>query len=153
MEEAVLAQALALLGRLALAAIVVGDRGLGRKELRVRRYRPRQDFVLRIDADFLAYGSAAPDGCVLATLLAAQPWLGAGRVVGWERGQEGPLPCRARALTATIRFSRPGRQADDQEAPLQFLELIPLDGSTDPRVLATTLPIDTLADAAGVARV
>jgi hypothetical protein len=152
-EEAVLGQALALLERLALAAILVGDRGLGRKELLIRLATRGQAFVFRIDPDITAYTPAAPEGDLLATLLAAQPWLGHGREVVWERGQEGPLLCRARALTATIRFSRSGRQADVQEATLQFLELVPLDGTTDPLALATTLPVATLADATGVARV
>jgi hypothetical protein len=40
-----------------------------------------------------------------------------------------------------------------QEATLQFLELVPCEGPTDRLVLATTLPLDTLADAIGVARV
>ncbi len=149
-EEAVLSQALALLARVGLAAIVVGDRGLGRKELLTQLASRGQDFVFRIDADITAFTSAAPDGQLLATLLADQPWLG--RVV-WDRGQEGPLPCRARAVTATIRFSRSGRRDDVQVATLQFLQLVPLEGPTDPLVLATTLPVDTLADAIGVARV
>ena len=106
--------------------------------------------MFRIDPDITAYTPAAPDGQVLATLLAEAGWLG--KVV-WDRGQEGPLLCRARAVTATIRFSRSGRVADVQEATLQFLELVPLAGPTDPLVLATTLPVDTLADAIGVARV
>jgi hypothetical protein len=149
-EEAVLCQAVALLARGALAAIVVGDRGLGRKELLIRLVSRQQDFVFRIDPDITAFTPAAPDGQVLALLLANACWLG--RVM-WDRGQEGLLPCRARAVTATIRFSRSGRLADVQEATVQFLELVPLEGLTDPLVLATTLPVDTLADAIGVARV
>jgi hypothetical protein len=149
-EEAVLYQAVALLERVALAAIVVGDRGLGRKELLIRLARRQQDFVFRIDPDIVAFTPAAPDGQVLARLLADACWLG--RVV-WDRGQEGRLPCRARAVAATIRFSRSGRLDDVQEATLQFLELVPLEGPTDPLVVATTLPVDTRADAIGVARV
>jgi len=71
----------------------------------------------------------------------------------WDRGQEGPLACRARTLTAATRFSRSGRQHDYQEATLHFIQLAPDDGPTDPLVLATTLPIATLADVKGVARV
>src|SRR5207249_9691471 len=110
-EEAVLCQALALLERVALAAIVVGDRGLGRKELLIRLATRHQPFVLRIDADLTAYTAAAPQGRLLAALLDEACWLG--RVV-WDRGQEGPLPCRARAVTATILFSRSGRIGDVQ---------------------------------------
>src|SRR5438093_6492624 len=82
-EEAVLCQALALLQRVALAAVVVGDRGLGRKELLIRLATRGQDFVFRIDADITAFTPAAPDGPLLATLLAEACWLG--RVV-WDRG-------------------------------------------------------------------
>lgn len=51
-EEAVLAAGLALLARLGWAAILVADRGLGRKELLVALAAQRQDFVIRVDADF-----------------------------------------------------------------------------------------------------
>jgi Transposase DDE domain len=149
-EETVLAAALAVLQRLSWAAIVVADRGLGRKELLVALVAQRQDFVIRVDADFTVYTAVAPDGALLGTVLATQPRLGD---VVWDRGQEGKLPCSARTCTATIRFSRTGRQTDYQEATLQFLELVPLDGTTDPLVLATTLPVDTLADLKGVVRV
>lgn len=152
-EEAVLFHALALLRRVRLAAIVVGDRALGRKELLVRLAQPAHAFVLWVDADITASSPAAPDGQVLAAPLAAQPWLGNGRAVVWDRGQEGPLLCRARTVRATIRFRRTGRQHDYQDATLQFLELVLLQGPTDPLVLATTMPVQTLADATGVARV
>jgi hypothetical protein len=149
-EEAVLGQALALLKRAALVAIVVGDRGLGRKELLIRLATREQDFVLRIDPDITAFTRTAPDGQGLTALLAAQPWLGH---LVWDRGQEGSLPCQARVVTATIRFSRSGRLDDVQAATLQFLELVPLQRPTAPLVLATTLPVATLADAIGIARV
>jgi hypothetical protein len=149
-EAAVLAGALAVLDRLAWAAIVVADRGLGRKEFLVALARQRRDLVIRVAADIAAATPDAPDGAPLATLLAAQPWRGE---LVWDRGQEGKLPCRARALQATIRFSRTGRQADSQEATLGFVELVPLDGATDPLVLATTLPVDTLAAIGGAVRV
>ncbi len=149
-EEAVLAAALAVLDRLGWTTIVVADRGLGRKELLVGLVAARRDLVIRIDPDITAFTPDAPDGALLATLLARQPELGA---VIWDRGQQGELPCRARALRATIRFSRTGRQDDVTAATLQFIGLVPDDGVTDPLVLATTLPIDTLADVTGVARV
>ena len=149
-EEAVLATALALLDRLGWAAIAVADRGLGRKELLIGLGAAGRDFGIRVDADITAFTPAAPDGALLASLLARQPDLGE---VLWDRGQEGELPCRARALRATIRFSRTGRQDDVTEAALQFVELVPVDGTTEPLVLATTLPVATRADATGVARV
>jgi hypothetical protein len=149
-EEAVLGAALAVLDRLGWAAIVVADRGLGRKELLVALVAAARDLVIRVDADITAFTRDAPDGALLATLLARQPELGE---VVWDRGQEGELPCRARALRATIRFSRTGRKGDVAEATLQFVELVPLDGATGPLVLATTLPVATLADAKGLARV
>ena len=149
-EETVLATALALLDRLRWAAIAVADRGLGRKELLVGLAAARRDFVIRVDADITAFTPQTPDGALLAALLAQQPALGQ---VVWDRGQEGALVCDARVLTATIRFSRTGRQADVATATLRFVELRPVDGTTDPLVLATTLPVLTLADVRGVARV
>jgi hypothetical protein len=87
---------------------------------------------------------------LLATLLDQQPNRG---TVIWDRGQEGPLRCQARTVTATIRFRRSGRQAEYQEATLPFVQLVPDDGTTDPLLLATTLPTATLADGKGVVRV
>ena len=43
------------------------------------------------------------------------------------------------------------RQHDYQDATLQFLALVPQDEAIAPLVLATTLPVQTLADARGVA--
>jgi hypothetical protein len=149
----VLAAALALRARVGWAAIVVADRGLGRKELLVAlatRWAQRRDFVIRVDADFTVFTAAYPEGDLLGTVLAAQPAVGE---VVWDRGQEGKLRCEARTVTATIRFSRTGRQHDYAEAPVHFVELVPLDGSTDPLVLATTLPVGRLADVTGVVRV
>ncbi len=71
----------------------------------------------------------------------------------WDQGQEGRLACRGRTLTATIRFSRTGRQGDDPKATLQFVPFVPRAGTTDPLVLATRLPVNTLADVMGVVRV
>ena len=76
-EEAVLAQALALLHRLGLRAIVLGDKGLGRKELIIRLATQEQDAVLRVDTDITVYPPDAPDGLLLAAALAQQPWRGA----------------------------------------------------------------------------
>jgi len=152
-EEAVLDAALALLERLGWAAILVADRGLGRKELLVALVAQGRDFVLRIDADITVYTAVTPDGAPLAVALAAQPWRGE---VVWDRGQEGALRCRARRLTATVRFSRTGRHTDYAAATLHVVELVPLDGQgghTQPLVLATTLPVATLADVKGVVRV
>jgi hypothetical protein len=149
-EEAVLAAAWALLERLGWAAILVADRAFGRKELLVALVTRRHGFAIRVDADFTVFTPAQPDGARLDVVLATQPVLGE---VVWDRGQEGTLPCEARPLTATIRFSRTGRLDDYREATLQFVELLPLDGVTDPLVLATTLPVATLADVKGVVRV
>jgi len=155
-EEAVLDAAWALLDRLGWAAILVADRAFGRKELLVAlvtRWVQRRDFVIRVDADFTVFPAPSPAdsaGALLGDVLAAHPVLGE---VVWDRGQEGKLRCEARAVTATIRFSRSGRQHDSTAATLQFVELLPLDGVTDPLVLATTLPVDALAAVQGVVRV
>ena len=149
-EEAVLSAAWALLERLGWPAILVADRGLGRKELLVALVTRRRDFVIRVDADITVYTPARPDGARLDTVLATQPVVGE---VVWDRGQEGTLRCAARTVTATIRFSRTGRQGDYAEATLQVVELLPLDGVTAPLVLATPLPVTTLADVKGIVRV
>jgi Transposase DDE domain len=149
-EEAVLHAGLALLERLGGAAIVVADRAFGRKELLVALVHARRDVVIRVDADFTVFTAGQPDGALLAAVLATQPVVGE---VVWDRGQEGTLRCEARVVSATIRFSRTGRQGDFTEAPLHFVELLPLDGVTDPLVLATTLSVDRLVDIEGVVRV
>jgi hypothetical protein len=149
-EEGVLAAAWALLARLGWAAILVADRAFGRKELLVALVRQRRAFVIRADADFTVRTAAAPDGALLDDAFAAQPVVGE---VAWDRGQEGTLRCEARTVTAAVRFSRTGRQDDYTEATLNFVELLPLDGVTDPLVLATTLPVATRADVKGVVRV
>jgi Transposase DDE domain len=152
-EEAVLAAALALLERLGWAAILVADRAFGRKELLVALVTQHRDFVIRVDADFTVFTPTHPTGttgALLETVLVTQPVVGE---VVWDRGQEGELRCEARRVTATIRFSRTGRRDDYREATLHFVELVPLDGVTDPLVLATTLPVDRLADVKGVVRV
>lgn len=70
----------------------------------------------------------------------------------WGRRQEGPRPRRARARRDTIRFSRTGRKDDAAEARLQVVEPVPLDATTDPLVLVTTLLVDPLVASRGSAR-
>jgi hypothetical protein len=152
-EGAVLDAALALLERLGWAGILVADRGFGRKELLVALVVQRQELVIRVDADFTVYPPEVPadaGGHLLADVLATRPVTGE---VVWDRGQEGTLRCEARTVTAAIRFSRTGRQHDYTAATLRFVELRPLDGVTDPLVLATTLPVEHLAGVRGVVRV
>jgi hypothetical protein len=148
-EEAVLAQALALLHRLGLRAIVLGDKGLGRKELIIRLANQDQDAVLRVDADITVYPSAAPAGLLLADALAQQPWRGE---VHWDRGAEGRVRCRLRTLRATIHFSRTGRKDDVQEATVHFVEAVPVAGLSESLVVATTLPVDTVAQVRALVR-
>jgi hypothetical protein len=149
-EAGVLAAAWALLERLGWAAILVADRGFGRKELLVALATQGREFVIRVDADVTVHSAAAPTGELLDAALAAQPVVGD---VVWDRGQEGTLLCQARTLTAAVRFSRTGRQTDYGEATLHFVELRPRDGATAPLVVATTLPVARLADVTGVVRV
>jgi hypothetical protein len=148
-EEAVLAQALALLQRVGLPAIVLGDKGLGRKELIIRLANQEQDAVLRVDPDITVHPPDTPDGLLLAAALARQPWRGA---VDWDRGAEGVLRCRLRTLRATIRFSRTGRKDDVQEATVNFVEAVPMAGPTESLVVATTLPVDTGAQVRAIVR-
>ena len=149
-EEAVLFQALHLLRRVGLDAIAVGDRGLGRKELVIRLVHKGQELIFRIDPDILVRAPDMKEEILLAELLARQPYLGE---VIWDRGEEGRLRCQVRKVRATIRFSRSGRKGDYQEAAVSFLELVPMGEGLDSLVLVTTLPVETLADAKGVARV
>jgi hypothetical protein len=148
-EEAVMGHALALLRRVGLAAIVVGDRGVGRKEFLIRLATQEQAAVLRVDPDITVYLPAASDGLLLTDALAQQPWQG---TVTWDRGEHGRLCCRLRTLRATIRFSRTGRKDDVQEATVTFVEAVPVQGPSDSLVLATTLPVETVAQARAVVR-
>jgi hypothetical protein len=147
-EDAVLGRALTLARALKLPSIVVGDRGLGRKERLIALATDAQDLVFRIDADITVLSGREPVPGLLTDLLKRQSWLGE---TVWDGGDDGPTRCRVRAARATIRFSRTGRQADVTEAILHFVELVPVDPDRDPLVLATTLPARTLADCKGVA--
>jgi hypothetical protein len=147
-EGAVIAQALVMLRALKLPSIVVGDRGLGRKELLIDLATRGQDFVVRIRPDIIALSRRGRVARELAALLAQQPWLGE---AVWDGGDDGPTRCRVRAARAAIRFSRTGQQADFTEASLNFVELVPQERPTESLVLATTLPARTLADCRGVA--
>jgi Transposase DDE domain len=147
-EEAVLGGALALARRWGLAPIAVGDRGLGRKELLIRLAQREQAYVFRVDPDIPLWEAAGQEWGALAVVLAQQPSWGE---AWWYGGEEGPVRCAVRVVRAAIRFSRTGRQADYTEATLNFVELWPLAGTRDPLVLATTLPVQNLADARGIA--
>ena len=145
-----LEQALAMLRALRLPSIAVGDRGLGRKEVRIDRATRDQDLVFRIDADITTLRGRRQAAMPLAELLGRQPWLGE---TLWDGGDDGPTRCPVRVARATIRFSRTGRQADSTAATLNVIELVPLAHDRASRVLATTLPAGTLAEGKGVARV
>ncbi len=144
-----LTQALGVLRRVGLDAVVIGDRGVGRKELIIRLAKQEQDAVLRVDPDSTVYPPAAPDGLLLADALAQQPWQGE---VEWDRGQQGRLRCRLHTLRAPIRFSRSGRKDDTQEATVTCVEAVPLDGQNESLVLATTLEVNTRGQARAVVR-
>jgi hypothetical protein len=131
-----------------LDPIVVGDRGLGRKELLIRLAQREQAYVFRVDPDITLWAADGQQRGSLAACLAQQaPWGEA----WWYGGEDGPVRCTVRVVRAALRFSRTGRQADYTEAPLNFVELRPLAGTRDPLVLATTLPVQHLADARGIA--
>jgi hypothetical protein len=149
-EEAVLEAALATTHRLGLDPIVVADRGVGRKALLIRLEQQHQLMALRIDADITVYHPTAREGMELAVLLARQPWLGE---VVWDRGSYGKLRCQARLVRGEIHYSVSGRKDDVEKAVLTFLDVVPQDGTTDPLVLATNLPIGGRFDAQGVTHV
>ncbi len=87
---------------------------------------------------------------ILAELRDAAPSFGE---VKGDFGEEGQLRCPVQTVRATIRFSRSERKADDQEATVNFLELGLGGEGRESLVLVTTLPVQTLADAKGVARI
>jgi hypothetical protein len=148
-EEAVVGQALAVLEHVGLEAIVLGDRGVGRKEFIIDLAQRDQEAILRVDADITVYPPDVPDGLLLADALAQQPWRGE---VTWDRGEQGRLRCRLRTLRATIRFTRTGRKGDVREATVNFVEAAPVDGQSEPLVLVTTLPVETVAQARAIVR-
>jgi hypothetical protein len=149
-EEAVIGMVRGLARRLGLRILLLGDRGLGRKELLIRLAQAEQAFVFRIDADIQVGPPDQPPDRLLAAYLAAQPPLGRAR---WQRGGEPALDCQVHAVRGTVRYSRTGRQTDYTEATLQFVAWQPEEPGHDPLVLATTLPVGTLQDAVGLARV
>jgi hypothetical protein len=148
-EEAVLAAALQTVDHLGLDAIIVADRGLGRKALLIQLAQQERDFVIRLDADITARHVRTGWEGELAALLAQQPWLGE---VVWDRGEAGKLVCRARKVRAEISYTT-GRKAATIRAWMTFLELAPVDGQHDPLVLATSFWVRTRTDAQGVAHI
>jgi len=149
-EEEVLDDALGALARLGLPALVVGDRGLGRKELLVGLAARTQPYVLRVDADINVRPLGEEAERPLAAALAEEAWRGA---VDWDRGEAGVLRCRLRWAWAVVRFNRTGRQADAREALACFVEAAPVGGREGPLVLATTLPVTSRVEAKGIVRV
>jgi len=90
-EEVVLAQALGVLRRVGLRAIVLGDSGLGRKELIIRLAQQQQDCVLRLDPAITVFPTPEDPGLLQADHLAQQPWRG--EVLSRPRaGGPGALP-------------------------------------------------------------
>ena len=77
---------------------VIGDRGLGRKELLIRLAHADQAYVFRVDPDILVGAPGTPPSERLDAYLARQPVLGRAR---WQRGSEPALDCTVRAATAT----------------------------------------------------
>lgn len=70
-EEAVLAAALGVVARLGCGAIIVADRGLGRKELLVRLVQQGRDLDIRVDPDSTVYTADHPNGGDLLVVLAS----------------------------------------------------------------------------------
>ncbi|GAC1654213.1 MAG: hypothetical protein NVS4B8_29420 [Herpetosiphon sp.] len=132
-EQAVLDAALAQLGEVGERAVVVADRGFGRKALLIHLANKQQPFVIRVDADITVRHLVTKYAGLLADLLAQREWLGE---VVWKRGERGRLRCRARRVRVEISYS-PGGKANRVQASMTFLEVVPLDGQTEPLVLAT----------------
>ncbi|GAC1518817.1 MAG: hypothetical protein NVS2B7_39960 [Herpetosiphon sp.] len=123
-EQAVLDAALAQLGEVGERAVVVADRGFGRKALLIHLANKQQPFVIRVDADITVRHLVTKYAGLLADLLAQREWLGE---VVWKRGERGRLRCRARRVRVEISYS-PGGKANRVQASMTFLEVVPLDG-------------------------
>lgn len=149
-EEAVLEAALAAARQLPWPALVVADRGFGRKALLLRLAKQKQAFVIRIDADILVQARGMSKEALLDGLLVEQPWLGS---VLWDRGSEGKLPCRARMVQATICFRRSGEAKEGTTATMNFLEVMPVGGGLEPLVVATNVPVRSVSEAQKVASI
>ncbi len=149
-EEAVLEAALAAASQLPWPAMVVADRGFGRKALLIRLTKQKQAFVIRIDPDILVQARGMSKEAVLEGVLAEQPWLG--RVV-WDRGSEGKKTCRARVLQAKMCFRRSGEAKETTTATMNFLEVAPVRADLEPLVVATNLPVASVAEAQKVASI
>lgn len=140
-EEAVTDEALRVLHSWGLEAVVLADRGLGRKEWIIELAQRDQAFVIRLDPDIQVWRTGEDAPMILAQALEKAPWLGHGR---WDRGAEGVLTGQLRTLSARIRFSRSGRKHDYQEAQVHFVQFVPDDPSMDPLTLVTRFPIRNL---------
>lgn len=149
-EEGVLGQALAVLRRVGLEAIIVGDRGLGRKELIIRLARASYDLVFRIDPDITVIPAAETEGRLLDAHLETRPFLGEAT---WERGEQDTLSGRVRTARVRLQFSRSGRKGDVQEATVMVVQFVPEDEHLDPLTLVTTLPVETLSQVRAVLRI
>lgn len=140
-EEAVTEEALRVLHRWGLEALVLADRNLGRKEWVIELARREQAFIIRLDADIQVWRRRSASPVILAQALQTVPSLGRGH---WDRGQEGVLAGQLRTLSARIRFSRSGRKHDYQEAPVHFVQFLPDDPTLAPLTLVTRFPIRNL---------
>ena len=143
-EEAVLETALAAASQLPWPALVVADRGYGRKALLIRLAKQQQAFVIRLDPDILVHAQGKSKEALLAGVLAEQAWLGS---VVWDRGSEGTVVGRARMVRAQLCFRRSGEAKDSQVAMMNFVEVEPCRGELEPLVVATNLPVRTAAEA------
>lgn len=140
-EEAVTDEALRVLQSYGLQAVVLADRGFGRKEWIIALAQRQQAFVIRLDPDIQVWRTGEDAPLILAQALETAPWLGHGR---WGRRDEGTLTGQLRTLAARIRFSRSGRKHDYREAKVHFLQFVPDDPRIDPLTLVTSFPIRNL---------
>jgi hypothetical protein len=90
---------------------VLGDCGVGRKELLIRLASSKQGAVLRVDADLTVYPAATPDGLLLADALARQPW-------------RGEVECYAHGHADLDPTSGPIEPQDETIAPQEFTDAV-----------------------------
>lgn len=136
LEAAVIWSALAMLH---WEAILIADRGFRRKALLVKLLRRSVPFVIRV-ADNIHVLHQGEWRNILDTARSLKP-LGQ---VTWKEGKAHARPCQAVVWRARLREA-PGEDDPTQPNPeLNLVVLFPLVGSTEPLLLATPLPLQTL---------
>jgi len=137
LEEAVIWPCLATF---AWQAILIADRGFRRKALLVKLLVRQVTFVIRLAANINVYYNGTWRN-IIETARTLKP-LGP---ITWKEGKAHARPCEGVAFRARLRDAP---EEDDPTQPnpeLNLVVLFPRVGDRDPLILATPLPIESLA--------